>query len=169
MKLKRLVIFIGIIIVLIGIGAGVYIGLRSGAPSKLTVIQKKAGFTIFVPQEDKNNWQLDKTSIAYDNNLGVLTFTMINPDKTNKIVMSQQTTPDPFKDIPNYNALFLSKLNEYKELNVPLGTVALTHPTELKGGQSAVANVRGTLMFLHPSSDLSEADWKTLFSSLSAL
>jgi hypothetical protein len=136
----------------------------------LTRTQKKAGFTIFIPNSAKSTpWLLDTSLTKYDSEIGVLYTTLTKPDKSNKITMTQQVLPDPFTDIPNYSSIFYSKLNIYQELNLPIGKVSLTRPTELKGGQSAVAVVKGTLMFLHPYKDLGDTEWKEVFKNLESL
>jgi CxxC motif-containing protein (DUF1111 family) len=45
----------------------------------------------------------------------------------------------------------------------------LTHPKELSGGQSAVANKAGTLIFAKPSVNLTNDEWKDFFESLRIL
>ena len=168
MKRKYIIIiFIGIL--MLGIGAGAYLIFRPGPPDILDLTKQQVGFTLFAPDRASKTWKLDKNTIDYNKNTSVLVFTLNNAGNTNKIVMSQQATPDPFTDIPNYPTLFFSKLNQYQELHVSLGTIALTHPTELKGGQSAVGNIRGTLMFLHPSTDLTDDEWKDVLNELRAL
>lgn len=157
------------VIALVTLGVLLYVKSRPN-PIIDRTIQKKAGFTIFIPSQDKNApWVLDKKSIKYDTEIGVLHTNLFTPDKQKKIVMTQQVLPDPFTDVPNYSAIFYSKLHEYRELNLPIGRVTLTLPDELKGGQSAVANIKGTLMFLHPDKDLNDEEWKTVFKSIESL
>lgn len=164
---KRYIVTLAVCGGLVLIGVVLYFVFRPGKPNVLQQTQKKVGFTIFAPASDNKTWQLDKENIEYDATAGVITLHILRD--ANKIVMSEQATPPPFTDIPNYNSIFLSKLNEYQELTVSLGTIELTHPTELKGGQSAVMNTRGTLMFLHPDTNLSDDDWKSVFNSLQTL
>jgi hypothetical protein len=88
---------------------------------------------------------------------------------SNKLYITEQNTPDPFNDIPQYYPTLLGKLNEYSEIQTSIGTVALTHPTELKGGQSAVSNTHGTLMFVRPQNNLSDSQWKNFFNSIDVI
>lgn len=164
---KRLIISTLLVLLAGGASGGVLYLHNKNKPVINSQIQHSVGFTIFVPKKDQSNWLLDKKSVHYDDKVGVLYTNLVNT--TNKITMTQQNLPSPFTDIPNYQGLFYGKLNEYQELNLPLGTVGLTRPTELKGGQSAVANIKGTLMFLHPDKDLSDDEWKIVFSSLQTL
>jgi hypothetical protein len=164
---KRYIVMVAIGVSLLSIGLSLYFVLRPQKPDIIRQTQKKVGFTIFAPSRDDKTWLLNKESIEYDTTVGVLTLHI--QQGSNSIVITEQATPEPFTDIPNYSSIFLGKLNEYKELTVSLGTISLTHPTELKGSQSAVMNVRGTLMFLHPTTDLSDNEWKSVFNSLQTL
>lgn len=143
--------------------------IKSSDKSAFSDIQKKVGFTIFLPDQKTGVWVVNESSIVMNNDTGVLTYSVNKSDNTNDIVITEQATPDPFNDVPNYSSIFLSKLNQYQQLNIPLGTAALTHPSELKGGQSAVLNVRGTLMFMHPKVDLSDDNWKDFLKTLQAV
>lgn len=170
--MKQKLTLVVAVILLIGISAGGYYAYITSRPTPIISreIQKKAGFTIFVPSSDIGApWVLDARSVNYDKEIGVLYTNLYTPDKSNKIVMTQQVLPDPFTDIPSYSSIFYSKLRIYQELNLPIGKVSLTRPEELKGGQSAAANIRGTLMFLHPDHDMKEDEWKTLFKNIESL
>lgn len=165
---KSLLIVLTVTLLLAGVAPAAYIKYRT-VPVISKDIQKKVGFTIFVPNKSDHAWTIDSKKINYDEKIGVLYTTLYKAGTSNRITMTQQVLPSPFSDIPNYSAVFLGKLNQYSELNVAIGTVALTRPTELKGGQSAVLNVRGTLMFLHPDQNLGEDIWKDVFTTLQAL
>jgi hypothetical protein len=133
----------------------------SGIPKE---ILKKTAFTVFTIDPSDEIWSLDKSITTYDKSAGVLTLHFTN--SSNKITATQQVTPDPFTDIPNYYSILLNKLFVYEEIQTSIGTVALTRPEELKGGQTAIINTSGTLMFYSPDKDLSSAQWKQFFTSL---
>jgi hypothetical protein len=106
-------------------------------------------FTVYVPPNDiKQTYEIDRSSITYNKNTGVLTMTAIAPG--NKIYITEQAQPDTFSDIPQYYPQLLDRLHQYAEFQTAIGTVTLTHPTELNGGQSAVSKAGGTLTFAHP-------------------
>ena len=86
--------------------------------------------------------------------------------KDNKLTITEQSTPDPFNDIPQYYPAFIDKLNAYKSFDSPSGKVALTLPKELKGGQSAMLIGQGTLMFAHPAHNLTNDQWQRIFNNL---
>jgi len=162
----KLILILGTVAFIVMVGVIAVLVLRPKVPDISLQIQKRVGFTIFHPISGQSDWQIDKTTVNYDSNAGVLTFDMYTKDHSNKIVMSQQATPSPFTDIENYSAIFLSKLNAYQEFQVSLGTVDLIKPTELKGEQAATANIGGTLMFLHPDHSLDVKAWTSFFNGL---
>jgi hypothetical protein len=69
-------------------------------------------------------------------------------------------------DIPAAYTKLLSSLNQFDSFDSPNGTVALTHPKELNGAESAVMNAKGTLLFVRPNGNVSSDDWRRLFNNL---
>jgi hypothetical protein len=132
-------------------------------------IRKKVTFVVFVPDQSAKDsaWIIDKKTISFDDKSGVLT---INVRKNNKtLTLTQQSSPEVFKDVPQQYARLLNSLLQYGEISTKIGAVALTRPKELNGTQSAVTNQRDTLLFAKPSTDLSEDEWKDFFNSLIVL
>lgn len=123
-------------------------------------ILKQVEFVPMVP-DARSGWQLQTGSLQYDATQKVLFFNVTNG--TDKLIFSEQATPDQFSDIQGYQDAFLAKLNQYKDFDTAAGTVYLTHPTELSGGQSAVLNEQGTLLFARPSHNLTDNEWRNLF------
>jgi len=161
----RLGQIIVIIFVILTATAGLLIYQNSKVASGIPKdILKKTAFSVFTHDSSDNSWNLEKSSTVYDKATGVLTLHFTNTN--NKITASEQVTPDAFTDIPNYYSILLSKLHEYAELQTSIGKVALTHPEELKGGQTAVINTSGTLMFYHPDKELTQDQWKQFFNSM---
>ncbi len=161
--MKKLLFLIPVAIVAAGI---LVIALHksnteSGIPK---AVLKKTVFTVFSTDPADNDWQLDKKAVVFDEKQGVLRLHFSSAD--NRIVMNEQATPDPFNDIPNYYSILLNKLHAYKEVQTNIGSVALTHPEELKGAQSAVINVKGTLIFAQPDKEMSENQWQNFFNNL---
>ena len=154
------------------IGGGVFIILRvhSSNPNIISKqILDEANFTIFYPNSDAksvNQWQLQKDRSTYDKESGVLSLHAVQKSTGREIVLNEQPTPGAFNDVPTQYSRMLTSLNEYNELQLSFGTVALTHPEELKGAQAAVANKAGTLIFAKPSANLSDDEWKTFFENL---
>jgi hypothetical protein len=159
-----LLIFAAVVLIC---GAGYITYKKLNPPGPISSdISKKASFSIlYLPNEDpqKDTWVIDRSSILYDSSASTLFITYKSGD--NKIVVSQQATPDAFKDIPNYYQKFLDKFHQYRDISTSIGTITLTHPEELKGKQSAVAHIKDTLLFANPDKDLSEEEWKGFFNA----
>jgi hypothetical protein len=80
-------------------------------------------------------------------------------------VVSEQSTPDQFTDIPAVYDKFLETFNQDSSFEVPAGKVYLGRPPNMEGRQAAVMNSQGTLMFVKPTTDLSGDQWRQLFLS----
>lgn len=152
-----------IALALVALLAGMAAAWALTRPAISREIQKKADFTIFYP-ESGADWHADRKSIAYNDETKVLSIKLTNG--TRSIGLNQQASPAAFTDIPQQFPRMLDKLHQYTEVDTGIGRVTLTRPEELKGGQSAVANLRGTLMFANPDKDMSEPEWRELFDSL---
>lgn len=83
-----------------------------------------------------------------------------------QLTITQQATPSVFSDVPQYFPTLITRLNEYSSFGSIYGTVHLTKPKELNGQQQAVLNTSGTLMFVHPSHNLSDDTWRRFFNGL---
>jgi hypothetical protein len=132
-------------------------------------IRQKVTFVIFNPSQIEKipEWTIDKTKTAYNAENGVLTMVVNKDDIT--VIFNQQLEPEAFKDVPTQYARMLNSLNQYREISTNIGAVTLTHPKELNGGQTAVADKRETLIFAQPNRDLSDDEWKDFFNSLVVL
>jgi hypothetical protein len=133
---------------------------RSPLPSD---IQKQLDFVVLYPAK-ATGYVIDPATVAYSASTQVVTFSAAVSGT--KLVFSEQATPSVFSDAPGYFAKLTEKLHDYDDFDSTLGHVALTRPDELHGGQSAVMNSSGTLMFIHPNHDLSADAWRKLFNGL---
>lgn len=137
-----------IIAISVGIAAvigGVFILFRTLEDQ--TIISKQilteANFTIFYPDEttkSASGWQLQKDHTSYNKDSGVLSIYALQASTGRQITLNEQPTPGAFADVPTQYSKMLTMLNEYNELQIGFGTVALTHPKELNGAQAAVAD-----------------------------
>jgi hypothetical protein len=91
----------------------------------------------------------------------------VKQGSNNLITISEQSSPPQFSEVPDSYAKLLQSLNQYAVYESANGTFYLTKPTELKGGQAAVMNAKGVLLFAKPTQDLSDKQWKQLFNDLS--
>jgi hypothetical protein len=164
-KNKPITILVSLLLVSILVFAGYNLFKPQPSPIPKTITHK-ISYNIFIPRIN-SAWQLDKTKTSYNADTGVITTELTS--NGNKITMTQQNVPQTFKDVPTYYPALLNKLHEYSEIQTSIGTIALTRPEEFKGGQSAVANINNTLMFLHPASDLTDQQWTAFFNNLEIL
>jgi len=123
-------------------------------------IRQQITFPVFIPT---SGISLDQLSYKFVADQKVLSFTGRLTDGQH-ITFTEQPTPPPFNDIPNYTTQFLQTLFEYQAFDSLQGTVHLTHP---KGaGQAAVMNAKGTLMFARVDNDEPQSAWQSLFNSM---
>jgi hypothetical protein len=153
-------VFIGL--VLVGFG-----GYKMWQKSKIIIpyaVKKQVSFVIYWPSKSapvKN----DKTTIKFDPTTKLLSYIAQTNDDI-KLTISEQATPESFVDIPAAYDKFIENLLQYSAFESPDGKVFLTHPKELKGGQTAVMNTKGTLLFMKPEKDVSDDTWRKIFNNL---
>jgi hypothetical protein len=110
--------------------------------------------------------EIDHDTIKYDAKLKLLSFYVTAFDQ--RILISQQPTPETFTDAPQVYEKVINHMREYKKFETDIGTVHLTQPPDTKGGQTAVLNTKGTLLFAKPSGQLTPDQWRQLFAGLRA-
>jgi len=167
----RAVILTVLLLGIIAVSGGAFLLLNTYGQDNIISKQilAQANFTIFYPStaaKTASDWQLEKDITTYDKSSGVLTLHALQASTGRRIVLNEQPVPGAFTDVPTQYSKMLTSLNEYNELQLGFGTVALTHPEELNGGQAAVANKAGTLIFAKPSTDLTDGEWGDFFGSL---
>jgi hypothetical protein len=128
-------------------------------------IRSKVSSVVLVPNGD--GVVVDKATVVYDSSLKLLSY-KLTYSGTN-LVASEQPSPDTFTDLPQAYDKVLANMNEYSKFETDTGTVHLTKPTDLKGKQAAVLNTKGTLMFVKPSSNLTDDQWRTFFKNLQVI
>ena len=158
-------ILIGVAIVLVaGIIAAVLM-LRGGEDGPVPAeVKKQLSFGVMYPSDNQILF-VDQASFSYNSQAGVLGFSGKTPDGK-LISFNEQATPESFVDIPQVYDKLITSLQPYGSFDSVHGKVSLTHPKELKGGQTAVMNGKGTLVFARPDKDLSSQEWRKLFNSL---
>jgi hypothetical protein len=125
-------------------------------------IASKVSFVVDYPSSD---WKIDYESIKFQNDASkVLSFTA-QRDGT-LLNITEQPSPDPFQDIPNYIDKVTVQMGEFRTFDSAAGTVHLTRPKAANGNEVAVANTQGTLMFIRANEDLPDDAWRRLFNSL---
>ncbi len=127
-------------------------------------IKSRLNFATVLVAPNQSDIIANRESVKYDQSIKLLSYKVLF--KGNDTTVSIQPTPDGFSDTPQVFAAFIEKLRGYDSFDSKNGTVHLTHPVELKGGQTAVMNSKGVLFFAKPTNDLSLEDWKTFFNNL---
>lgn len=126
-------------------------------------IARQLHFSVFYP-DGTDGYSVKPATVSYDGQAKVLLLHAQKGDSD--LTISEQATPDTFNDIPEYYSKLVEKLNGYADFDSANGHVSLTLPQELHGGQSAVFNSKGTLMFVHPNHNLSNDAWRKFFDGL---
>jgi hypothetical protein len=167
MRKKRIIIGASIsLTVIIAVWLFAYVNdTRSVLPSSVT---KNVNYDIFVPR-DTEKYPVLEESVTHNTDTKVLSYATTVNNK--QVTINQQAEPDTFNapelKVSLYQKL-LDKMNQYKEIKTDAGTVTLTHPTELNGGQAAVLDTKGTLLFAQPTVALSDDEWRDFFNDLKA-
>jgi hypothetical protein len=127
-------------------------------------ILKQAPYTVLYAKTNEN-LQVDKSTYKYDSGNKQLSF--VAQYRGNRIVISQQPTPDQMTDIPEYYPKFISEIGGYTTFDSNLGRVDLARPAGK--GQVAVINAKGALSFFRADHELGTDDWRRLFNNLSTV
>jgi hypothetical protein len=160
MKQYRIVWLMGATLAVVGVLTITLLAKSEHALS--SDIRKQYQATLLVPRADTIEIKADTAEYAPADKL--LTYHVIY--QGSDLILSEQPTPEQFNDFPDLFEKLLGGMGKYKSIDVELGTVHLTRPPSLKGGQTAVMNTKGTLLFVKPDKDLSEAEWRLFFQSL---
>ena len=163
MKVKKKILLFGLFILIVtGLGVSGIILLKPNSPIPKD-ISSQLKFSPFLASGDAK--VLGAVSdVSYSASSEVLAYNL-NYDGV-KMVVSQQPTPESFTDVPQVYDELLKKLNSQESFEVSIGKVSITLPTELKGGQTAVMNSKGVLMFVKPDKNLTRDQWRDFFSKL---
>ncbi len=151
----------GLIFIAADVAIGIY--LLKPRPPIPKNIQSQLDFTPYIIQPDAGI-KVDVGSYKYDASQKGLSFIATGRDY-GKLTISEQPTPQQFIDIPEVYSKLVDKLNRYSVFDNATGTVYLTRPDGQHGGQTAVINSKGVLMFVRSAKDLSDDQWRKLFRS----
>jgi hypothetical protein len=163
---KRWLIFLGAAVAVVAIAwAGFYLySLNQPIPQKTL---KEAGYGIWYPTSKGLNLKVDRGTIKYTHTGPDKLVSFIARSETQNLTFTEQPQPESFNDVPQLYEKLIEKLRGYSNFDSVNGTVSLTRPEELKGGQTAVMKSKGTLVFIKPETDLSADDWRKIMNNLS--
>lgn len=145
-------------------GYVIYGRLNNSQPILSQITDKKLTFPLFWPTKD-STITASKQSVKYDPSVKLISYNAITNNGV-RLIITEQETPTSFSDIPQVFSKLVETMSQYGVFDSQNGTVYLTHPKELKGGQAAVMNSKGTLMFVKPITALDDDSWKVFFNSL---
>lgn len=164
--LKIIIITLVLLVVALS-GAVLYFKTRPRPLLPLT-IRSSINYTLFEPTK-LSNVVVDRNTVKQDKTVNLLSYVGSEKSSGAKLTFSQQSTPESFVDIPQVFDQFTNSLNPYTIFDSLQGKVYLTKPKELKGGQSAVMNAKGTLLFIKPDKNLTDDIWRQIFSNLEVI
>ena len=146
---------------LIAIVVGSYLLLRP-KPFVPKGIESKLSSVTFIPVSPQVVNQ--HATVKYNSNLKLLTYkaTVFGVNT----VISEQPTPESFTDVPEVYQKVLDSWNQYQAFDTAQGTVYLTRPGGPNANEVGVMNTKGTLMFVKPDKNLTNAQWRQVFNSL---
>lgn len=164
---KRWITVTSIVAVLIIMSVAGYFGYNRWRNSQKilpTTVKDQLTFPFYWPDKTAP-LMIDKKTIKYDANSKAISYIAQTSDGA-VLTISQQATPQSFTDVPQAYSKLVEILVQYGVFDSPNGTVYLTHPKQLKGGQTAVMNSKGTLVFVKPDKNLSDDTWHKVFNNL---
>lgn len=158
----RLLAILGITL-LVSSGAVISYKILKKPPAIPTAISTQLSYGAFIPAQGKPGSSLPQ-QVKYDSSQKLLTY---NLDYENvNLIVSEQPTPESFSDVPQAYPALLDKLHQRDTIDTINGQLTITYPKELNGGQTAVMNSKGTLIFVRPNANLSTDQWRKFFNSL---
>ena len=164
-RTSRKALFVTIAVIVMIVLAGVVIFAQAKSEQLIPEnIKKQLSFNVILPTDTETS-KIDKTSIKYSADEKLLAYE-VNLSDGNKLVVSEQPSPESFIDAPQSYDKLIGSLQQYAAFDTQKGRVFLTKPENLKGGQTAVMNSSGVLLFIRPEKALTEDAWKQLFNNI---
>ena len=139
------------------------------APSPIpSNIQQQTNFTIMYP--DPRSYSYKRAAWNYSSKDSSLQFS-VNKDGYNAVFTEEKTPLAYQNDLAAYNR-FIGSLRPSANFDVPFGTVSITNFVTAGDyqvvGKTGILNTKGTLLLVHPDTDLTDSQWRSLFESLQA-
>ena len=163
--MKRGLLIVAGLVVTVGVMGLVAYTRSNNQPIPHRVLNQ-AAFGVWYPAANPLGFKVDRGTVKYSVNGQDKLVTFVAHSPTNNLSFTEQSVPDSFNDIPQLYDKIIEKLRAYSTFDSVNGTVSLTRPEELKGGQTAVMKAKGTMVFIRPDKDLSADDWRRLVNDL---
>jgi hypothetical protein len=160
----KIVLIVLILIVFFAAGFFIYNRWQNSRQILSASLKKDISYSVFWPNKYAPV-SVNRDTLKYDKVNSIFSYIAKTPSGSN-LTVTEQATPDSFAASPIVFSQLIKDLIQYEEFSSRSGTIYITTPKELKGGQAAVMNSQGTLMFVKPTKNLSEATWRQFFNNL---
>jgi hypothetical protein len=116
---------------------------------------------LVMPKTSKTFTTSDYKFDTVENNERILSYNIHFNDTT--VTVSEYTQPSEFSEIAEYKDRFLSNvIKQYATVQTSNGTLYLGRLSKQNDKQLAIMIEKGLLVFLSPSKDVDEAQWRNL-------
>ena len=166
LRKRRLLAVLSLLVVVCGAAIAAPVLLRDDQMVDSTVLQdfkRVLSFTIFYPQSG-SAVSVEKDSYKYDSQAKLFSYRAAY--RRQPLVVSMQPVPDEFVDMPESYNTYIQALGQVLSFDSKHGTVHVTQPKNLGGGQAAIISAQGALMFVRSDVALTEGHWRNVFDSL---
>jgi hypothetical protein len=159
--------------ILIGAGALLLIGIGSLITYTITrpknalpaSVSQQLTFSPFVATSNSKQ-TVSRYQVSKVEN-GTQTLTYHIATSGSDVTVTQYVQPSQFTDIPNYKEQFLSNIiNQYATVQTSSGVIYLGRADKQNNHQIGVMLEKGLLLFLNPTEELSEEQWRSIGNSL---
>jgi len=163
---KRSLLLIGAIVLTAGITVVItMLVLRSAASVLPTDISRDITFSPLVPANSSNYKATDYMIGKNESGAQILTYNLYSPAQK-KVVISEQSQPQEFTDIPEYKDKFLENKKDATVASAS-GTIYLFRGTKQTNKEAGLMLENGLLIFLNPETPLSKDEWRAIGDQLS--
>lgn len=150
-----------IALIIAALAVGWFMFMPKPNPTLPSNIQSKLNFSpLIIPNSDKyksQNFSLEPTETEKQ----VLVYDLSTPDFS--ITISQYPQPPQFTDIPEYKDRFLSNIiKQTSTVQSSSGVIYLGRQEKNNNHQLGVMMEKGLLIFMNPTNDLTESQWRLL-------
>ena len=127
-------------------------------------IKANAAFSIIYPQ----GYDIDAKSWKYQTSQKLVEFSIKKDGAVT--VFTEQETPLAYQNDAGAYDRFIGSLRPRANFDVPLGTVSISNFVTSGDyqvvGETGILNAKGTLLFVHPNTQITDDQWRALFESL---
>lgn len=150
-------------IILLAVVAVVTVHHLTAVPVLPASIRREFGHTLLTPSN--RSVTFNPHAATYDAGNQLLTF-HVRTQAGGNTTINEQPVPSAFASDPTMLDNLTKSMGEYQHIETALGTVHLTQPNDLERRQVAVLDTGGTLIFVYPTNELNELQWRQFFDAM---